>query len=176
MLGYPLVVGLQSVALRVGHFCDKARDVGEGVYIGSLLVGSIERSAIVGGLLFLEESQEAILRYHQHVVGYFEGLILVVVVDALEIDFCSHDRVVIVAAVDVVDRQCHLRIEACRSLDVGAGVVVGQLLQKLLLVADFRGLQHFLGSCQGDTGLDDGVLLLVTVVHADTHLDRKSVV
>ena len=77
------------------------------------------------------------------------------VVDALKHHLSRVDSVVLVAVClaigtnvcllhNFVNRQCHLGEDASRTLDIGTGVVVDQLLDNRLVIRDIGSLKHLL--------------------------------
>ena len=74
---------------------------------------------------------------------------------------------------DFLNGNGHLGEDSCRSLQVGAGVVADQLLDGLVVVTDFRQLEHFLGARDG-YGVDDGAVVTIGV-KVDVNLGENDV-
>ena len=143
---------------------DQAVELRKGVAAAGGAVRSGERGLVVIDLVAFEEFLHLPLADHQQGGGSAHGVFLVQCILVFLEDQGSRVQcvgLVLRVVVDFFQRQGHFRADTGRCLDVGAGLVVHQLLE--VVVPETGGHEHLFRGGQRHTGVGGGVGRVRTV-------------
>ena len=105
------------------------------------------RGDVVRQTVLLEEGVQTVFGYHEQIGGHVELVIRVAPVYHLrQRQTCCVQRIVLMIINNLVNGECELCEDTCRTLDIGTAVVADQTLNRPLVVGDTGGLQHLFRS------------------------------